>query len=184
MAMHVIIDGYNLLGVRGHIGPGSSFDGDHVRETLLQELRLYRQRKGHPLTVVFDAWRQRGGMENREHRSGVQVVYSSGGEQADQVIQRMARRYGRECMVVSSDLEIQHTAQDHGAMVMSSQEFQGKLKSATQGSVTGPGRTRTLIQSRFGKDEDEPVPRRPDKKGNPRKLPKAQRKRNRQLKGF
>ena len=183
MPVHIIIDGYNLLGVRGQIGPGLSFDGERTRETLLEELILYGRRKGHPITVVYDAWRERGKLEHREHRSGVEVLYTRGGEQADQVIQRMARRYGRACAVVSSDLEIQHTAQDHGALVIPSQEFQGKLQSVVR-RPTGAVGVRSLRQHTFEKDEDEPGRRRSDKKGNPRKLPKAQRKRNRQLRGF
>lgn len=182
--MHVIIDGYNLLGLRGQVGPGSSLDGDRVRDTLIQELTLYRQRKGHPITVVFDAWRERGGLEHHEHRAGVQVVYTRGGEKADQVIQRMARRYGKDCVVVSSDVEIRHTAEDHGAFVMTSQEFQGKLKSPVRSPPKGTGTVGAVIPPEFGKDEDEPVRGGSDKKGNPRKLPKAQRKRNRQLRGF
>ena len=184
MPVHVIIDGYNLLGVRGQVGPGSSVDGEQVRDTLLQELTLYRQRKGHSITVVFDAWKERGGLEHREHRTGIQVVYTRGGEKADQVIQRMVRRYGRDCVVVSSDLEICHTAKDHGAFVLTSQEFQGKLKVAGAGRVTTADKAGLSVESSYGKDDEEPVQRRPDKKGNPRKLPKAQRKRNRQLRGF
>ena len=183
MGMHVIIDGYNVLGVRGWTGVSSFQDGEQVRERLIQELSRYRHRKGHPITVVFDAWRERN-TEYREHRSGVQVIYTQAGERADQVIQRMARQFGRECVVVSSDLEIVATAKDHGALTISAQEFQGKLQSV--GNVGKPGRgvAKNSASAAYGKVEDEPLLKRPDKKGNPRKLPKAQRNRNRQLRGF
>lgn len=183
MTIHVIIDGYNLLGVRGWGGRASSEEGQQHRERLIQDLSRYGHRKGHPITVVFDAWRERN-MEHREHRSGVQVIYTQGGERADQVIQRMARQYGRDCVVVSSDLEIVSTAKDHGALSMSAKEFQGKLQSvvrvgkATGRMVTGP------TSEAYGEVEEEPSIKRPNKKGNPRKLPKAQRNRNRQLRGF
>ena len=113
MAMHVIIDGYNILGVRGWSGNFSSQESEQCRERLLQDLSRYSHRKGHSLTVVFDAWRQPHG-EHREHRSGVQVLFTKEGERADQVIQRMARQYTRDCVVVSSDLEIVATAKAHG----------------------------------------------------------------------
>jgi len=184
MPVHVLIDGYNLLGVRGQVGPGLSFDGTHVRDKLLQELMRYRQRKGHSITVVFDAWRERGRLEHREQCAGVEVVYTRGGEKADQVIQRMVRRYGRDCVVVSSDLEICHTARDHGAFVLTSQEFQTKLQAGGAGRRTTAGKPGLSVESSYGKDDEEFVLRRQDKKGNPRKLPKAQRKRNRQLRGF
>jgi len=184
MGMHVIIDGYNVLGVRGWTGTSSSSqDGEQVRERLIQELSRYQHRKGHSVTVVFDAWRERNA-EHREHRSGVQVIYTQAGERADQVIQRMARQFGRECVVVSSDLEIVATAKDHGALTISSQEFQKKLQSV--GNVGKPGRRgmKNSASVAYGKVEDETSITRPDKKGNPRKLPKAQRNRNRQLRGF
>ena len=184
MPVSLIIDGYNLLGVRGKIGPGTSFDGDCLREILLQELSLYTQRKSYSITVVFDAWRARGGLEHGEHRSGVQVLYTRGGERADQVIQRMARKLGRDCVVVSSDLEIQYTAKDHGAFVLTSREFQEKLHAALQGRISASPRTPNSTQFVFGKDEGEPVRLPKPKKGNPRKLPKTLRKRHNQLRGF
>ena len=183
MAMHVIIDGYNVLGVRGWMGTSSAQDGERFRERLIQELSRYRQRKGHPVTVVFDAWRERNA-EHREHRSGVQVIYTQAGERADQVIQRMARQFGRDCVVVSSDLEIVATAKAHGAFTMSAQEFHGKLQAAvTVDKTIGRVKSRSAAGA-FGKLEDEAPVQRPDKKGNPRKLPKTQRKRNRQLRRF
>ena len=184
MPIPIIIDGYNLLGARGQIGGGSSLDGERTREGLLTELILYAQRKGHRVTVVFDAYKERGRLGHEENRSGVRVLFTRGGEQADPVIQRMARRYGRDCVVVSSDLEIQHTAKDHGALVLTSQEFQAKLQLVVQ----APRDTRLPGQrgrpANFGKDEDEPVFRPKDKKGNPKRLPKAKRRRQSRLKGF
>jgi len=183
MAMHVIIDGYNLLGVRGWGANSSTCDGERFRERLIQDLTRYRHRKGHPLTVVFDAWREPTG-EYQEHRSGVQVIYTKSGERADQVIQRMARQFGRDCVVVSSDLEIVSTARAHGALPISAQEFQGKLQVVVGVGKSGKPTSKLSVSAAYGKVEDEPFPKRPDKKGNPRKLPKTQRHRNRQLRGF
>ncbi|MBI4400556.1 MAG: NYN domain-containing protein [Nitrospirae bacterium] len=177
MGMHVIIDGYNLLGARGQVGSRAGLDSEAARERLLRDLAAYRQHKAHPLTVVFDGWQQGVGAERHEYRAGVEVVYSRRGERADQVIQRLAAEYGRDCAVVSSDREVADFAKAHGAFVISAVEFDSRL------------RTRPAPVSRAGlaqKDAaDEELPRRhPDKKGNPRKLPKALRKRNRQLRGF
>jgi len=151
--------------------------------TLLRDLSVYRQRKGHPIPVVFDAWREKAGTEHHEFLAGVEVVYTKGGEKADQVIQRLARQYGRDCAVVSSDLEIVSTARSHGAFVMKSQEFQVKLQGARKGRAQ-PAGPKLRSASLMLKQEEEPLPKRPDKKGNPRKLPKAIRNRNRRLRGF
>lgn len=170
--MHLIIDGYNLLGVRGQVGPNS----ESARERLLRELSTYRQRKGHPITVVFDGWQQGMGAERREHRIGIEVVYSRRGERADQVIQRLVEEFGRDCAVVSSDREVADFAKSRGAFVMGSSEFEARLRAAPSGA------SRFILKQTV---LEENLPRRvQEKKGNARRLPKALRKRNRQLRGF
>jgi len=172
MTKHLIVDGYNLLGARGQVGP----DLESAREVLLRDLSAYRQRKGHLITVVFDGWQRARGEERRDHRMGVEVVYSKRGERADQVIQRLAEEFGRDCAVVSSDREVTDFAKSHGAFVMGSAEFDFKLRMSPV-VATRPG----LKQL----DKEGDVPRRTaQKKGNARKLPKALRRRNRQLRGF
>jgi len=173
MATHLVIDGYNLL---AHCGRGGDRHSEMARESLLRDLAAYRHRKGHPITVVFDGWQQDSPVEGREHRSGVQVIYSKRGEKADQVIQRLAREYGTDCAVVSSDREIVNTARSQGAFTITAQEFAGRLgRSNTMG---------TIPHKELDTGEDLQPRRGPEKKGNPRKLPKSQRQRNRQLKRF
>lgn len=177
MATHLIIDGYNLLACAGQSGRGGNPHFEMARESLLRDLASYRQRKGHAVTVVFDGWQQGLPVEGREHRAGVQVIYSKRGERADQVIQRLARDYGADCAVVSSDHEIVNHARAHGAFVMGAQEFAGKLQQSIPAGGTAP-------YKELDRGEDLLVRRGPEKKGNPRKLPKAQRRRGRQLKRF
>jgi len=181
MATHLIIDGYNLLGVRGQVGRGDGSGGEAAREQLIRELALYRQRKGHAITVVFDGWQQGFATGHREHRSGVEVRFSPRGERADQVIQRLAEEYGTACAVISSDREVSSVARTHGAFVMSAAEFEAKLRGGGETRATGQPAQHGYQKDRG--DDDLPV-RRPDKKGNPRKLPKALRQRNRQMRGF
>lgn len=174
MSNHIIIDGYNLLGVSGSMGPTGSQDGEILRESLLQDLNRYHQRMGHRVTVVFDAWRQVGGVQRQEHRAGVTVIFSRQGEQADQVIQKMVRDFKGQCVVVSSDHEVMNTARAHGALVITSQEFWPKIKRPIP-----PPNSRSMGKS---KDEEiESMRNREKKKGNPHKLPKAKRKRIRNL---
>lgn len=182
MPLSLFIDGYNLLGALGKRTSKPLTGGAGAREALISRLSLYSQSKGHPVTVVFDAWQEPTGLEHHEHRTGVKVVFTKRGERADQVLQRLAREYGRGCAVVSSDLEIIQTAKSHGAFVMKSHEFQVKLEYLGDGK-----RHRNMpIPSTqpWIKTEDEGPQGRPDKKGNPRKLPKTVRARKRQLRGF
>lgn len=178
MAKHLIIDGYNLLGARGKLGAKLGKDAESIREELLRELSLYRTRTTHAVSLVFDGWQQGMGTERHEHRAGVELLYSKKGERADQVIQRLAKEYGADCAVVSSDREVADYAREMGAFVMRAEEFDRQLRKA--GAVP---RRRTPGVGLGEKDESE-VPRRSDKKGNPKKLPKALRKRQRQLKSF
>ncbi|MDH5739371.1 MAG: NYN domain-containing protein [Nitrospira sp.] len=173
MPTHLIIDGYNLLGGSG-IRSGHS---ESSREMLLHDLAAYRHRKRHSITVVFDGWQQGRSTEQREHRAGVQVIYSKRGERADQVIQRLAREYGTDCAIVSSDHEIINAARAHGAFVMGAQEFAEKIR----GSSSAPS---VLPYKELDPGDDVRSGRGPEKKGNPRKLPKSQRQRDRQFKRF
>ncbi len=182
MPLIILIDGYNVLGAFGKQRPEQAGAIDEIREALITRLSLYSQRKGHPVIVVFDAWRERTGREHHENRTGVRVVYTKRGERADQVIQRLAREYGRACAVVSSDLEIIQTAKSHGAFVMKSQEFKVKLE-LLGNSQSCEGKAMAPKQS-WTKSEEESPPARLDKKGNPRKLPKAVRNRKRRLRLF
>ncbi|MGQ0666878.1 MAG: NYN domain-containing protein [Nitrospiraceae bacterium] len=171
MSTHLIIDGYNLLGRSG----GLSGSMENARESLLQALAAYRHRKQHLITVVFDGWQQGLPTERHENRAGLQIVYSKRGERADQVIQRLARQFGTDCAVVSSDHEVMRSAQAAGAFVLGAQEFSLKLGTVPGGSA---------VMHKELDTEDESPPRDPKKKGNPRKLPKSQRQRTRQLKRF
>src|SRR5437879_12923187 len=106
MALHLIIDGYNLLAATGRIGAGTSLHSEMARESFLRDLAAYRQRKSHPITVVFDGWQQGWGTERREHRVGLEVIFSRRGGKADQVSQTLAAELGSGCRGVSSGLGI------------------------------------------------------------------------------
>lgn len=171
--MHLIIDGYNLLGARREM----MSDPEAARERLLRDLASYHLRKKYPITVVFDGWRQGLATEHHEHRAGVEVIYSRRGERADQVLQRLAAEYGRDCTIVSSDHEVQNVARAHGAFVVGAGTFQSRMELGARGAEPSAGP--------WGQRGQDDAPARPrEKKGNPKKLPKAVRRRNRQLRGF
>ncbi len=187
MATHVIIDGYNLLGARGGLSHVSGAALEQARERLLLELATYRQHKGHAVTVVFDGWRQGRGFEGHAFRSGVEVIYSPRGIRADQVIQRLATTYGRECAVVSSDHEVAIHARGCGAIVLAASEFDARLQES-RARAQGAGNRRSgqnlAIPAKQMDRRPDSRPSAREKKGNPRRLPKAVRKRLRQLRQF
>jgi predicted RNA-binding protein with PIN domain len=177
MATHLLVDGYNLLGTAGMTLPSSTGRLEVARETLLQRLAGYRQRKGHAITIVYDGWQGGSSSEHHEFQSGIEVVYSKRGERADQVIQRLARVYGKDCAVVSSDHEVVNVARAAGAFVIGAPEFRAKLQ---VGSRTAPA----LAFKELDRGEADLVKRSKNKGGNPHKLPKSKRKRKQQLREF
>ena len=78
---------------------------------------------------------------------------------------------------MSSDREIIDAAMAQGAFVMKAQEFIGKLQGPSTVSRGSP-------HKELDTGEDFRPKRGAEKRGNPKKLPKALRKRNRQLKRF
>jgi hypothetical protein len=176
MVTHLIIDGYNLLAFLHRGRTASDRFAEGGRQELLRELAAYRQRKGHAVSVIFDGWQTGQPTEQREHHLGIEVIYSRRGERADQVIQRLGREFGPDCAVVSADHEVAQSARAAGAFVMNAQEFAAKLYKSSGASARPWQKEADLV--------DEPPRRGPDKKGNPKKLPKAQRRRTRQLRGF
>jgi hypothetical protein len=177
---HLIIDGYNLLGAMG-LPPHQVVEkGEHLREAFIVRVGLYAQRLHCPTTLVFDAWQQTGKSRQITHRAGVTVIYTGQGEQADQVIQHLIRTQGKETAVVSSDLEVINVAKTFGAFSIRSQEFMGRLNS---GGSQGSRGTRSSGEGPH-KELDQMPARSSEKKGNPRKLPKKLRQRNRIMKKF
>lgn len=167
MALHLVIDGYNLIGsdkgLRGNL--------EERRKELIRELQRYHERKSYPITVVFDGWRS-GGVEEAEERWGnVTVIYSRLGEKADAVVARLARELGSQCVVVSSDREVKRAAEKAGAAAVGAGEFSPRLR-----------REEASDRLEGEADDEEIMPRSHPKKGNPRRLSKSERRKRERLK--
>ena len=157
--MEIIIDGYNFIGRDGGLrGPL-----EHKRRWLIQQLAIFREKKDLEVTVVFDGWRSGVGNEVEEKRGGVRVVFSRLGEKADSVIVRLTRARGSGCVVVTSDREIRNAVEKFGAAAVTSGEFAEVLR----------GVDRLYNDSEYAEPEFEA-----SKKGNPRRLSRADKKRS------
>lgn len=166
--MHIVIDGYNLIGIQGKMWA----DLEPQRERLISDLEKYQRLKGNTITVVYDGWKSGLPVEREERIGGIRVIFTRVGEKADQVIKRLASQMGNSCVIVSSDREVSSYARSQGALTMSSGEFDERLKLAV--IMSGPGEEKD--------EDDEIVP--VQKKGNPRRLPKSERRRRQRLKGL
>ncbi|MDH4101520.1 MAG: NYN domain-containing protein, partial [Nitrospirota bacterium] len=92
------------------------------------------------------------------------VIFSKQGEKADLVIKRrIESASGTKGVVVSSDHEITRFAESHGWSVVESSAFDAKLWDV-------------FYEAEYGKVDDDDDERQASKKGNPRRLSKAARK--------
>lgn len=162
MALHIIIDGYNLIGVSA----GMAGDIEKQREMLIKDLQSYKRVKGARITVVFDGTGGINMSRAREVKDGVEVIFSRSGETADDVLKEYAVMLRQGMTLVTSDREVKEFAVEKGAVVVSSGEFLSLLEMARYADIKG------------GEDEEEVKP----KKGQARRLPKKERLKSRRLK--
>lgn len=163
---NILIDGYNLVAKM----EGISSNLEAQRERFIRILGQYRTQKYHAITVVFDG--EKGGWvtESHERIMGINIVFSRLGEKADDVIKRMVKGHDVEYTVITSDKEIASFAEGLGHTAIPSEEFIPKLRQVNQ------------IESGIYREEDiEDKTLNAKKRGNPRRLSKAARRRRKRL---
>ncbi|MEE9164983.1 MAG: NYN domain-containing protein [Nitrospinota bacterium] len=165
MPPKVIIDGYNLLHVSPELSVRREELLENARNRLIEKLSRYKRQKKVSVAIVFDGWK--GGMpaQSQEILKGIKIIYSKLGEKADEVIKRIIANSSEEVVVVSSDREIRDFAEKHNTVSVSSSEFEKKIEQA-------------LFYQMKGYDEEDSEEREisTKKRGNPKKLSKAERK--------
>lgn len=169
MALHLIVDGYNLIRQSPRLSLLEARDLEAGREALLESLAAYRRRRpGHQITVVFDGWQSGGRQETRDQFQGVKVIFSRLGERADEVIKRLLAKERQRALVISSDRELQECADRVGAAWVEAPYFEAVY---LRGDLAKPG-----------EDDDEHPRPGTRKKGPARRLSKRERQRRQRLK--
>jgi predicted RNA-binding protein with PIN domain len=167
MALHLIIDGYNLIRQSPELQELDARELEAGRAALLARLAAYRERRPQRITVVFDGWLKGHLKESRDRERGLSIIFSRRGEKADQVIKRLLDLEGARAVVVTSDREIQAWAQGAGAAWINAAQFE-----------------RQYLLDREPETGEEPEESRDHhlKKGPARRLPNDQRRRQQRLK--
>ena len=129
MALHIIIDGYNLIRQSSYLAAVEREDMQAGREALIDMLASYKKVRSHRITVVFDGAEATVGMPRRDQLKGIRMQYSTAGVLADTVIKRMAAREKEGALVVSSDRDILEHARASGAAIIDSGDFETRLVS-------------------------------------------------------
>lgn len=122
MAMHIIIDGYNVL--------KQMLTDEQIglpqRRAFINMLGRYAVQKNHSITVVFDGGPNTWPTQEKDH--GVTVIYSGTKQTADDIIKKLlsAKKYG--ILLVSSDNELKAAmARAQGASI-NADEFYALVK--------------------------------------------------------
>ncbi|MEE9241108.1 MAG: NYN domain-containing protein [bacterium] len=167
--MKLLIDGYNLIPAIPELGRVLRKDLEQGREGLLVLLRDYKRTSSSSpdITVVFDGKRNPGG-ETATRQHGINVVFSRG-EIADDLILRMLQKEMRGATLVTSDRALDQAAREWAGAVVRTGEFADRLLMASEADGEPGGK------------EQRPRRTSTKKKGNPRRLPKKERNRQRNL---
>jgi len=122
--MHIIIDGYNLIRQSIKFRRFERQSLEAGRRALIEWLSQYRRLKHHRITVVFDGWAGGSPHQERDYLSGIELIYSSLGVKADEIIKEIAASTDEEILVISSDREITSFARRRGQATLASPEFE------------------------------------------------------------
>ena len=123
--VRILVDGYSLLHGWPELAAGRARHSASARDELIAQLTRYQDASGTPVTVVFDGngTVKKGSPDEFARR--VEVLYSGGGQTADDLIERAAFRfqdYG-EVLVVTDDFAVRDTVISMGGMASSCDNF-------------------------------------------------------------
>lgn len=172
MNENIIIDGYNLLRQSDELVELERIDLELARNHLIKMLSGYKRAKSLKIVVVFDAHISGNLSQSSYMEKGIRVLFSKVGQSADDLIKKMARETGKELVVVTNDHDIIDSIKRMGNISISSNDFLMKIEMAKYFLDKG-------IDEEDGESDSKITTR---KKGNPRKLSKAERKKKRGLK--
>jgi hypothetical protein len=130
--IRILVDGYSLLHKWPELAEGAPRHSELARDALVEMLTHYQDACGTPVTIFFDG---RGGRKTRPKNAGgksVEVLFSSAGQTADDLIERAAHRfqpYG-EVLVVTDDFAERDTVSGFGSSVASCGNFIAMIQNA------------------------------------------------------
>jgi predicted RNA-binding protein with PIN domain len=178
-----LIDGYNVIRRDPELAGIDRKSLEAGRRELLRLVARVARGCRDEFLVVFDGAR----VGTTAPAAGqVRTLFSRPPDRADDVLARLARQHGAGAIVVTSDAAIQASARRARAAVVSADAFLERAVPPGRGTAPDPdgvAREARPTQMADGADEaDEEDPERPSvKRGNPRRLSRADRERRRAL---
>jgi predicted RNA-binding protein with PIN domain len=129
--VRILVDGYSLLHNWPELAAGAPRHSEQARDALVEMLQFYQDATGTPVTVFFDGTGKRRKPKN-ESGGAVEVLFSSGGRTADDLIERAAHRfqsYG-EVLAVTDDFAVRDTVGGFGGSAASCDNFIRMIQNA------------------------------------------------------
>ncbi|MDE2682484.1 MAG: NYN domain-containing protein [Verrucomicrobiota bacterium] len=123
--VRILVDGYSLLHAWRDLAPGEARHSAHSRDALIAELTQYADSTHTPITLFFDGSGAPAGTPKPNAPEGLEIIYSTKGKTADDLIERTAHRlkpYG-EALAVTNDFAERDTVISLGGMAQSCEEF-------------------------------------------------------------
>ena len=125
----LVVDGYNIIFAWDELKKLAQVSLDDARQALIHLLSNYRGIKG-ASSLVFDAYRVKGGGGTSQRVGGIDVVFTREGETADAYIEKLSYDIGRNhrVKVATSDNLERVLVLGHGAQRLSASELKWEVE--------------------------------------------------------
>ena len=130
---YLILDGYNVIFAWDELKVTAESDLSLARDILTRIMCSYTAFRKCHATIVFDAYKRKGGEGSEEQCGNVKVVYTKEAETADSYIEKASKSLveNHTVRVVTSDLEEQYVILGNGALRVSAKEFRREIENTT-----------------------------------------------------
>ncbi|WP_432362212.1 NYN domain-containing protein [Sporosarcina sp. UB5] len=126
----LLVDGYNIIGAWPELRNLKLTNLAEARDRLIEQMAEYKAHTGWRVIVIFDAHLMRG-IEKKDSKHNVEVVFTRENETADERIEKMVSELsGRRVQihVATSDLTEQWIIFAQGALRKSARELEIEMK--------------------------------------------------------
>lgn len=123
--VRILVDGYSLLHNWPELAPEKPRHSESARDELIQILTRYHDATGEPITIFFDGTGSRAKTKKTKSSQNVEVLFSSGGQTADDLIERAAHRFREfgDVLVVTDDNAERDLVSGFGCSIASCANF-------------------------------------------------------------
>ena len=130
---YLILDGYNVIFAWEELAKTAESDLSLARDMLTRIMCSYTAFRKCHATIVFDAYKRKGGEGSEEQCGNVKVVYTKEAQTADAYVEWTSKALVDDytVRVVTSDLEEQYVVLGHGALRVSAKEFRREIENTT-----------------------------------------------------